>query len=53
MKDKIIDKENRIKHKNALKKNTGKDFDDVNDEFEFELLKAEVKKNYKNKRKKL
>ena len=53
LKDKIINKESRIKHKKDFKKNTGKDLDDANDEFELELLKIEREKTEKAKEKKL
>ena len=53
LKDKIINKESRIKHKKDFKKNTGKVLDDVNDEFELELLKIEREKTEKAKEKKL
>ena len=53
MKNKITDKEERIKYKKNFKKNTGKDLDNVNDEFELELLKIEKEKTIKTKEKKL
>ena len=53
MNNKIADKKERIKYKKDLKKNTGKDLDNVNDEFELELLKIEMEKNVKAKEKKL
>ena len=51
--NKIADKKDRIKYKKDFKKNTGKDLDNVNDEFELELLKIEMEKNVKAKEKKL
>ena len=51
--NKIADKKERIKYKKDFKKNTGKDLDNVNDEFELELLKIEMEKNVKAKEKKL
>ena len=53
LKNKITDKEERIKYKKDFKKNTGKDLDNVNDEFELELLKIEKEKTVKTKEKKL
>ena len=50
--NKIADKKERIKYKKDFKKNTGKDLDNVNDEFELELLKIEMEKNVKAKEKK-
>ena len=47
LKNKITDKENNNKKKKKFKKNTGKDFDDIDDDFELELLKTRKKKQKK------